>query len=73
MIDKDAIAGRLTSVAHSRALNKAIGLAMLSPELAQIGRDIQVRIDNGAIVAARVAAAPFYDPQNLRQKAGLRA
>ena len=73
VIDKGAIAGRVTSVVRSRALNKSIGLAMLSPELAEVGRDIQIRIDDGAIVPARVAAAPFYDPKNLRQKAGLRA
>jgi sarcosine oxidase, subunit alpha len=70
VIDAGAIAGRVTSVAHSRALNKSIGLAMLSPALAQEGREIQIRIEDGAMIAARVAAAPFYDPKNLRQKAG---
>jgi sarcosine oxidase, subunit alpha len=70
IIDKGAIAGRVTSVTHSRALNKSIGLAMLSPDLAQPGRDIQIRIDDGGMLAARVAATPFYDPKNLRQKAG---
>jgi sarcosine oxidase subunit alpha len=70
VIEQGAIAGRVTSVTRSRALNKSIGLAMLSPDLAQVGRDIRIRIDNGELVAARVAAAPFYDPKNLRQKAG---
>jgi sarcosine oxidase subunit alpha len=69
IIDKGAIAGRVTSVTHSRALNKSIGLAMLSPDLAQVGRDIHIRTDNGDMLAARVAAPPFYDPKNLRQKA----
>jgi sarcosine oxidase subunit alpha len=69
VIEQGAVAGRVTSVTHSRALNKSIGLAMLSPDLAQVGRDIHIRIDNGELVAARVAAAPFYDPKNLRQKA----
>jgi len=68
VIDKGAIAGRVTSVIHSRALNKSIGLAMLSPELAEVGRDIQIRIDDGGLLAARVAPAPFYDPKNARQK-----
>ena len=68
IIDKGAIAGRVTSVTYSRALNKAIGLAMLEPELAQLGRDIHIRVDNGDLLAARVAAAPFYDPKNARQK-----
>jgi sarcosine oxidase subunit alpha len=70
IIDKGAIAGRVTSVTHSRALNKSIGLAMLSPDLAQVGRDIRIRVDNGDLLAARVAPAPFYDPKNLRQKTG---
>jgi sarcosine oxidase subunit alpha len=69
IIDKGAIAGRVTSVTHSRALNKSIGLAMLSPDLAQVGRDIHIRTDNGDMLAARVAAPPFYDPKNVRQKA----
>jgi sarcosine oxidase subunit alpha len=69
IIENGAIAGRVTSVTYSRALNKSIGLAMLSPDLAQIGRDIQIRVDDGATLAARIAAASFYDPKNLRQKA----
>jgi sarcosine oxidase subunit alpha len=73
VIDNGAIAGRITSVTHSRALNKSIGLAMLSPDLAQVGRDIRIRIDNGDLLAARVVQAPFYDPKNLRQKARLGA
>ncbi len=73
IIDQGAIAGRVTSVTHSRALNKGIGLAMLSPHLAQVGRDIQIRLDSGDLLPARVAAAPFYDPKNLRQKAGVPA
>jgi len=73
IIDKGAIAGRVTSVTHSRALNKSIGLAMLSPDLAQVGRDIHIRIDNGDMLAARVVGAPFYDPKNLRQKTGMSA
>jgi glycine cleavage system aminomethyltransferase T len=46
---------------------------MLSPELAQVGREIQIRTDQGALVPARVAAAPFYDPKNARQKGGAAA
>jgi len=68
VIDGGAIAGRVTSVTRSQTLNKSIGLAMLSPHLAEAGRDIQVRVDNGSLLAARVTPAPFYDPKNLRQK-----
>jgi sarcosine oxidase subunit alpha len=73
VIENGAIAGRVTSVTHSRALNKSIGLAMLSPDLAQVGREIQIRVDGGGLLAAKVTAAPFYDPKNLRQKADLPA
>jgi sarcosine oxidase subunit alpha len=73
IIEQGEIAGRITSVTHSRTLNKSIGLAMLAPELAQVGRDIRIRADGGAMLAARVAAAPFYDPKNLRQKVDIGA
>ncbi len=69
VIENGAIAGRVTSVAHSRVLNKSIGLAMLSPDLAQVGREIQIRVEGGGLLAAKVTAAPFYDPKNLRQRA----
>ena len=68
IIEQGAVGGRVTSVTHSRVLNKSIGLAMLSPDLAQPGRDIQIRGDGGELLAARVVPAPFYDPKNLRQK-----
>jgi sarcosine oxidase subunit alpha len=67
IIDKGEIAGRVTSVTYSRVLNKSIGLAMLDPQLAEFGRDIQIRADGG-LLAARVVPAPFYDPKNARQK-----
>jgi hypothetical protein len=41
---------------------------MLDPQLAELGRDIQIRADGGALLAARVVPAPFYDPKNARQK-----
>ena len=71
VIEKGDIAGRVTSVVHSRILNKTIGLAMLAPQLAEAGGEIRIRADRGEMLAARVAATPFYDPQNLRQRAGL--
>jgi sarcosine oxidase, subunit alpha len=68
VIEQGAIAGRITSVAHSRALNKAIGLAMLSPALARSGGEIDIRGDGGEILKARIVATPFYDPKNTRQR-----
>src|SRR6202043_2494787 len=52
--EQGAIAGRITSVAHSRTLNKAIGLAMLSPALARAGGEIDIRGDDGGILKARI-------------------
>jgi glycine cleavage system aminomethyltransferase T len=49
-------------------LNKAIGLAMLSPELARSGGEIEIRGDNREILKARITATPFYDPKNARQR-----
>jgi sarcosine oxidase subunit alpha len=70
VIDRGAIAGRVTSVARSRTLGKTIGLAMLAPPLAEPGREIRIRAEGGEMLAARVVAVPFYDPGNLRQRAG---
>jgi sarcosine oxidase subunit alpha len=68
VIEQGAIAGRITSVAHSRTLNKAIGLAMLSPALARLGGEIDIRGEQGEILRARIAPTPFYDPKNARQR-----
>jgi sarcosine oxidase, subunit alpha len=68
VIEQGAIAGRITSVAHSHTLNKAIGLAMLSPELARPGGGIEIRGEQGEILKARIVATPFYDPRNVRQR-----
>jgi sarcosine oxidase subunit alpha len=73
VIEGGAIAGRLTSVVRSPTLNKTIGLAMLAPPLAREGSEIKIRLDQGDTLAARVVATPFYDPQNLRQRAGCAA
>jgi sarcosine oxidase, subunit alpha len=73
VIEQGAIAGRITSVAHSRALNKAIGLAMLSPALARLGGEIDIRGDGGEILKARIVATPFYDPKNARQRPAVAA
>ena len=70
VIDGDRIAGRVTSVVRSRTLNKSIGLAMLAPQIADAGGDIRIRADQGEMLAARIAPTPFYDPENLRQRAG---
>jgi sarcosine oxidase subunit alpha len=68
VIEKGAIAGRVTSVAYSRTLQKSIGLAMLSPDLACIGGEIEIRGDAGVMLTARIVSTPFYDPKNARQR-----
>jgi sarcosine oxidase subunit alpha len=73
VIENGAIAGRITSVAHSRTLRKAIGLAMLDPALARSRADIVIRGEQGELLPARIAEMPFYDPQNLRQRAAAAA
>jgi sarcosine oxidase subunit alpha len=67
VIESGEIAGRITSVARSHTLGKGIGLAMLRPDLATVGRPVQVRIDGGDMVGARVTTTPFLDPKNQRQ------
>jgi sarcosine oxidase subunit alpha len=69
VIDKGTIAGRVTSVVHSRTLNRSIGLAMLAPGLARAGGDIEIRGEQGEMLKARIAATPFYDPEHARQRA----
>jgi sarcosine oxidase subunit alpha len=68
VIEQGGIAGRITSVAHSRTLKKAIGLALLSPALARSGGEIDIRGEQGEILKARIVATPFYDPKNARQR-----
>jgi sarcosine oxidase subunit alpha len=68
VIEDGDIAGRVTSVAWSPALQRFIGLAYVRPEMAEDNRKFQIRLTGGALVTARVARTPFYDPENLRQK-----
>ncbi len=67
IIDGSDIAGRVTSIAHRSTLGYAIGLAFVRPDQAEPGTLLCVRTDGGCMVEARVAAIPFYDPENQRQ------
>ncbi len=69
VIDQGNIAGRVTSVARSDTLNRGIGLAMVAPERVRAGAELNIRIEGGEMVLARIVATPFYDPKNLRQGA----
>ena len=67
VVEKDRIAGRVTSVCFSPTLRQVIGLAYVRPDQAELGTKFQIRVDKGVIVEATVTATPFYDPGNLRQ------
>jgi sarcosine oxidase subunit alpha len=66
-IHEGRIAGRITSIAWSAALQKTIGLALLEPALAKAGGRVHFRDDTGALHAALLVDPPFHDPKNLRQ------
>lgn len=72
VIDDDAIAGRVTSVAYSPTLDKHIGLAMLDPKIAQ-RESFVIRVTDGRMVSARIVPTPFYDPTAERQRAEVSA
>ncbi len=68
VIEGGDIAGRVTSCARSPSLNRVIGLAYLPAERAEAGRTFTIRVERGALTAARVVPLPFYDPGNERQQ-----
>ena len=61
------IAGRVTSVAHSRHLDEVIGLAYVTPEQAEVGSEFDIKVAANQLIRAQTVATPFYDPSNLRQ------
>jgi sarcosine oxidase subunit alpha len=68
IFEQDEIVGRVTSIAHRSTLGYALGMAFLRPDLAEPGRTVHIKLDNGKLVSAEVAALPFYDPDNRRQE-----
>lgn len=62
------IVGRITSVAWSETCGKIIGLAYAAPDQARAGERFHIKLSNGNIIQAEVAAVPFYDPENKRQE-----
>jgi sarcosine oxidase subunit alpha len=67
VIDRGNLAGRITSVAYSPALQRVIGLAMVTPSLATTSH-ITLRIDHGKELRAEIVPLPFYDGEGARQK-----
>ena len=69
VIREGAITGRVTSIAYSPNLNKVIGLAYVAPDQGEPGQRIEIKVDGGRMVTAKVAALPFFDPDGARQEA----
>ena len=67
VIRGDEITGRVTSSAWSPVLERAIGLAYVSPDQAEVGTGFTIKAAAGRHTEARVAKLPFYDPGNIRQ------
>ena len=68
VLKDNEITGRVTSVSRSPVLKKIIGLAFVSPDKAEPGQTIQIKLSNAKIVQAQVCQTPFYDPDNKRQE-----
>ena len=68
IIRNGEIAGRVTSVAWSPALDVHVGLAVIAPDLAENGTRFVIRADRGRMLEAEVCAFPFYDSEGARQK-----
>lgn len=62
------IAGRVTSIAEKTTLDFPIGLAMVTPDLAAPGTNLEIRTSSGVLAPCRVVETPFYDPDNYRQQ-----
>ncbi len=70
VIDRNDLAGRVTSIAFSPTLQCYIGLAYVTPELATIGQ-FSIRLSDFTSISATICPTPFYDPDNTRQKAAV--
>ena len=63
------IVGRVTSAAYSDAVGHIIGLAYVSPDMAEAGARFEIKLTGGrGRVSAEVVSRPFYDADNARQK-----
>jgi sarcosine oxidase subunit alpha len=68
IVEGGEFVGRVTSIARRSTLGRPLGLAFARPDLAAPGRRISIRDSAGRLIAAEVAALPFYDPENQRQQ-----
>ena len=68
VIDGSEITGRITSIGYSSSLEKYVALAYVSPNQSNPGTIVEIRVEEGEIIQARVVELPFYDPDGLRQE-----
>jgi sarcosine oxidase, subunit alpha len=61
LIDGNELAGRVTSIARSPALDRIIGFAMVRPDLATIGTALTIRSSDGRLARSRVVKTPFVE------------
>ena len=57
--------GRTTSGGYGWRVGKSLALAMVRPELAQTGTELEIRVLGERLRATIVGDSPF-DPENLR-------
>ena len=67
ILDGGEIAGRVTSTCFSPTLGRCIGLALVTPAVAERKR-LRIRIDKGEEIEAAITQAPFYDRDGERQR-----
>lgn len=68
ILEGNQMTGRVTSCSYSPTLEKAIGLAYVSPSSTANGSSIVIKSSNGILVCATVVGLPFYDPNTARQE-----
>jgi len=60
--NESKVVGKVTSAVYSPRLQRNIGLAMVSVEVAQPGTRLDVALPDG-VVSCKVVEKPFYDPK----------
>ena len=64
----DELVGRCTSGGYGWRLGKSLALAMVRPDLGEIGQDVEVKILGTRHRATVISESPF-DPDNTRLRA----
>jgi sarcosine oxidase subunit alpha len=62
------ISGNVTSCEYSSAVGSIIGMAYAGINQCEPGSSIDIKVDKGNIVKAKVVKLPFFDPENKRQE-----